>query len=192
MDVEKFSFHVNLQADVVFFATSVIFLSFFPPTLTEQGIGVMMESSSLDMASLMLLNYTGGRCGWLLIIWKAVYVCVCVCVAAQPLGRRCEVTAAGCFTSVWRGTKQPGAELKMRSALSAGVGNSNPTSHTADQEFVCCNVPLWCTDLPLSLPWVIILQLMVSYISQNAFQQPLGKGHKLALFRGYTEFSSAS
>ena len=74
-----------------------------------------MESSGFGMASLALLNYTGTKCVWLLIIWQAVYVCVClrvcVCVGAQPLGRRCEVRAAGCFTSVWRGTKQPCAEL---------------------------------------------------------------------------------
>lgn len=39
---------------------------------------------------------------------ECVCLCMCVCVAAaQPSGRRCEVRAAGCFTSVRWGTKQP-------------------------------------------------------------------------------------
>lgn len=42
-----------------------------------------------------------------------------MCVEMQPLGRTCGVTATGWVTSVWQGTKQPGAELQMRIAWSA-------------------------------------------------------------------------
>lgn len=168
--------------------SSVIFLS----TLTERGKGVMMESSGPGMASLTLLNYTDGECVWLLIIWQALYVCVCVCCSGALAAEGCEVTSSWMFhicVARYKTTRR-WTESEMRSALSTVVQHWNPTSHTADQEFVCCNVPLWWTDLPLGLPGIILLHLLVSYISQNAFQPPLEKGHKLALFRGNTEFSS--
>lgn len=57
------------------------------------------------MASLALLNYTGGKCVWLLIIWQAVYVCV---LQRSPWGGRARSEQ---LDAVWRGTKQPCAEL---------------------------------------------------------------------------------
>lgn len=48
--------------------------------LQKKGVGVMMDSSGMGMAALTLLNYTGGKCVWLLIIWQAVCLCVCLSV----------------------------------------------------------------------------------------------------------------
>lgn len=57
-----------------------------------------------------------------------------VCVAIQPLGRTCKVTAAECITSVRQGTKQPGGELQVGIASSAGMENlqSNSNLEPAD------------------------------------------------------------
>lgn len=60
---------------------SCFLVRLFFATLTEQGVGVKMESSGFGMASRTLLNYTGTKCVWLLIIWQAVYVCASVCVS---------------------------------------------------------------------------------------------------------------
>lgn len=68
---------------------SCFLVRLFFATLTEQGVGVKMESSGFGMASRTLLNYTGTKCVWLLIIWQAVYVCASVCVSVCSSALTC-------------------------------------------------------------------------------------------------------
>lgn len=66
----------------------------------------------------------------------------------QPLGRTCKVTAAGCITSVWQGTKQPSGELQMGIASIAGMEILQSNLWSLQIESIFCNVP--DANIPLS------------------------------------------